>query len=113
MRPRRIASSLATGRAPGRPRHTGQVRVFGGSPKLSSQPQNTFVRVESWTWISSPMTASWSATRGTPIEPDGLLERIRRVQDPALAEGVTCELEADRATVAQPVRNGDRRDAGQ
>jgi hypothetical protein len=32
--------------------------VFGGSPKLSSQPQNIFVRVESWTWISSPMTAS-------------------------------------------------------
>src|SRR5437763_2910711 len=53
---------------------TGQVRVFGGSPKLSSQPQNIFVRVESWTWISSPMTASKSATCGTPVEADRLLE---------------------------------------
>ena len=34
------------------------VRVFGGSPKDSSQPQNIFVRVLSWTWISSPMTGS-------------------------------------------------------
>jgi hypothetical protein len=34
------------------------VRVFGSSPKDSSQPQNIFVRVFSWTWISSPMTGS-------------------------------------------------------
>ena len=56
--PKWIASALATGSAPGRPRQTGQVRVFGGSPKLSSQPQNIFVWVASWTWISSPMTGS-------------------------------------------------------
>ena len=40
------------------PRQTGQVRVFGGSPNDSSQPQNIFVRVASWTWISRPMTGS-------------------------------------------------------
>jgi hypothetical protein len=32
--------------------------VFGGSPNDSSQAQNIFVRVASWTWISSPMTGS-------------------------------------------------------
>ena len=36
---------LSTGRAPGRPRHTGQTLVFGGAPKLVGQPQNIFVRV--------------------------------------------------------------------
>ena len=58
MIPNRIAWALATGSVPGRPRQTGQVRVLGSSPKLSSQPQNIFVRVLSWTWISRPMTGS-------------------------------------------------------
>ena len=58
IRPLWIDSALTTGSAPGRPRQTSQVRVFGSSPKLSSQPQNIFVRVESCTWISSPMTGS-------------------------------------------------------
>jgi hypothetical protein len=49
---------LTTGSVPGRPRQTGQVNVFGGSPKLSAHEQNIFVFVESWTWISSPMTGS-------------------------------------------------------
>ena len=53
-----IACALTTGSAPGRPRHTGHVRVLGGSPNDSAQPQNIFVRVVSWTWISSPMTGS-------------------------------------------------------
>ena len=53
-----IACALATGSVPGSPRQTGQVRVLGSSPKLSSQPQNIFVRVLSWTWISRPMTGS-------------------------------------------------------
>ena len=55
-----IHVQLATGSAPGRPRQTGQVWVLGGSPKLSVQPQNIFVTVASWTWISSPMTVSYS-----------------------------------------------------
>ena len=50
------ARALSTGSAPGRPRQTGQVCVLGGSPKDSWQPQNIFVRVASWTWISRPMT---------------------------------------------------------
>jgi hypothetical protein len=53
-----MAAALATGSEPGRPRQTSQVRVFGGSPKDSSHPQNIFVRVSSWTWISRPMTGS-------------------------------------------------------
>jgi hypothetical protein len=38
-----------TGNAPGKPRHTGQTRLFASSPKLSAQLQNIFVRVLSWT----------------------------------------------------------------
>ena len=56
--PKCTAWAFATGRLPGRPRQTGQVCVFGGSPKDSSQPQNIFVRVFSCTWISRPITGS-------------------------------------------------------
>ena len=63
--PKCTARALATGRLPGRPRQTGQVRVLGGSPKESAQPQNIFVAVASWTWISRPMTGSYAAARRT------------------------------------------------
>ena len=58
MIPYCTAWALVTGSVPGRPRQTGQVRVLGSSPKLSAQPQNIFVRVLSWTWISRPITGS-------------------------------------------------------
>ena len=57
-----MACSLIVGSVPGWPRQTGQVWTLGSSPKLSSQPQNIFVRVESWTWISSPITASYDVS---------------------------------------------------
>jgi len=44
------ARLLRTGRVPGKPRHTGQTLVFGGSPKRVEQPQKIFVLVRSWTW---------------------------------------------------------------
>ena len=56
--PKWTASALVTGSTPGCARQTGQVRVLGCSPNDSSQPQNIFVRVASWTWISMPMTGS-------------------------------------------------------
>jgi hypothetical protein len=34
------------------------VWLFGGAPNSSLQPQNIFVSVSSWTWISSPITGS-------------------------------------------------------
>ena len=56
-----MAALFGTGSAPGRPRHTGQVCVFGAAPNSSLQPQNIFVvSVVSSAWISSPMTASQS-----------------------------------------------------
>jgi hypothetical protein len=55
---KRIACSLGTGSTPGWARQTGHVWTLGASPKLGSQPQNIFVRVERWTWISSPITGS-------------------------------------------------------
>jgi hypothetical protein len=32
--------------------------VFGSSPKRFAQRQNILVAVDSWTWISSPITGS-------------------------------------------------------
>ena len=60
IKPKWIASAFVTGKLPGSARQTGQVCVLGGSPKLSGQPQNILVFVASWTWISSPMTVSYS-----------------------------------------------------
>src|SRR2546426_8755512 len=56
------AVALGTGSAPGKARQTGHVWVFGSPPKPAWQPQNIFVRVFSWTWISRPMTGSHSGT---------------------------------------------------
>src|ERR1035441_7562875 len=97
IRPKCTARALATGRLPGSPRHTGQVRVLGGSPKDSSQPQNIFVRVASCTWISRPITASRapeappagvsvedafavSDKSGAPVEGECALERVGDVE---------------------------------
>ena len=52
------APALIVGSAPGCPRHTGQVRVLGSSPKRFSHRQNILESVFSWTWISSPITGS-------------------------------------------------------
>jgi hypothetical protein len=54
------AFRFTTGREPGCPVHTGQVKVFGSSPKVVEHPQNIFDRVSSWAWTSRPMTGSYS-----------------------------------------------------
>ena len=80
------------------------MRVLGSSPKLSAQPQNIFVRVSSWTWISSPMTGSQLASCATPavdVEADRLLERVRGVEHAVLAERRAGELEADRQALGR------------
>src|SRR5271167_2652321 len=53
------ARLFSTGSAPGRPRQTGQMLVFGGAPNFAEQPQKAFVRVSSCTWTSSPITGSY------------------------------------------------------
>src|SRR3954452_13258500 len=98
--PKWIASALTTGSAPGRPRQTGQVCVFGGSPKEVSQPQNIFVRVASWMWISRPITGSSSDTCGAPVEAERPLQGVRRVEQLVLAEGRPGQLQPHR----QPLR---------
>src|SRR5436190_22457382 len=105
------ARALATGSAPGSPRQTGQVCVFGGSPNDTSQPQNIFVRVASWTWISSPITgskpppppmlAAASDTRPAPVERERQLESVGRVEHGVLAERRTGELQADGQAFAE------------
>ena len=53
------ASSFITGSAPGKPRHTGQVCVFGAAPYSTGQPQNILLRVLSCTWTSRPMVGMY------------------------------------------------------
>src|SRR5208283_2259138 len=129
MSPKCTARAFATGRLPGRPRHTGHVRVLGGSPKVSSQPQNIFVAVASCTWISRPITASSAVApegpapaaaeaaarstpapldmRGAPVEGERQLERVRGVEQRVLAEGGARDLQAHRKAVAEPARDRD------
>ena len=56
------ARRLITGSVPGRPRQTGQTRVFGSSAAPSGgavgQPQNIFEVVRSCAWTSIPITVS-------------------------------------------------------
>ena len=125
---------LVTGRAPGWARQIGQVWVFGGSPKLSSQPQNILVRVASWTWISSPITGSQRAMspaarreaarakslsarsqdpRRPRVEADGALEGVGHVEQAVLAEGRADELQPDGEPVRQAAGDRQRRQAGE
>src|SRR5947209_1372400 len=113
IRPKCTAPALATGRLPGRPRQTAHVCVLGGSPNDTSQPQNIFVRVLSWTWISSPMTGSrLSDTRARSIEFERSLERVRDVEEPVLAECGASDLKADWKPAGQAAGDRDRGDAG-
>src|ERR1700681_3455950 len=61
------ALRFSTGRAPGRPRQTGQTLVFGGAPKRVEQEQKILVTVNSWTCTSSPITGSYLARVATEI----------------------------------------------
>src|SRR6266478_973299 len=55
------ALRFSTGKAPGKPRHTGHTFVLGGSPKCAEQEQKILVAVRSWTCTSSPITGSYLA----------------------------------------------------
>src|SRR5271165_7251462 len=57
------AFRFSTGKAPGSPRQTGHTFVFGGSPKRVEHEQKIFDAVSSCTWTSSPITASYLASR--------------------------------------------------
>ena len=45
----RSASSLATGKTPGRPRQTGQTWLFGGAPNSLAHAHHIFDFVFNWT----------------------------------------------------------------
>src|SRR4029078_10823429 len=55
----RSASSFITGNAPGSPRQTGQVCVFGSAPNSTGEPQNILDRVLSCTCTSRPSVAMY------------------------------------------------------
>src|SRR4029450_12611579 len=124
---------LATGRAPGWAGQIGQVWVLGGSPKLSSQPQNILVRVASWTWISSPITGSQDSispprprrllagggarrgrsqnSRRPRVEADGGLHGVGHVEQAVLAEGRPRQLQPDGQPVGEAAGDRQRRQA--
>ncbi len=57
-----------TGRAPGRPRQTGQVCVLGASGRNSVvQPQKSFVRVRSCVWTSSPTMTVYAGLEAVAV----------------------------------------------
>src|ERR1700723_746787 len=58
---------FSTGKAPGRPRQTGQTLVLGGSPKRVEQEQKIFDTVKSWTCTSKPITGSYLARAATEV----------------------------------------------
>src|SRR3981081_1662518 len=66
-----VANSTAflfsTGRAPGRPRHTGQTLVLGGAPKRVEHEQKNLEAVRSCTWTSRPMTGSYLLSAATEV----------------------------------------------
>ena len=89
--------------------------TLGSSPKESSQPQNIFVRVASWTWISSPITgfAAPPSQPPTPAparrsKPIALLERVGGLEQLRLGEGRRGDLQADRQLGPPPVGLGAR-----
>src|ERR1700722_18317825 len=61
------ARRFSTGSAPGKPRHTGQTLVFGGSPKCVEQEQKILLAVRSWTCTSRPITGSYLARADTEM----------------------------------------------
>src|ERR1700730_19346227 len=117
----RSASSKArrfmTGSEPGRPRHTGHVAEFGGSPNCVLQPQNSFVFVRSCTWTSRPMTMRLSMTlQLRPFRvPIGLaLEHAGHAEQSFLGNGRGQDLQADRQVpLGEPARNTDPRQTGE
>src|SRR2546422_188110 len=54
------ASRFKTGRAPGNPKQTGQVLVFGGAPNCVEQEQKILDWVSSCACTSRPITVSYS-----------------------------------------------------
>src|SRR5262245_66385648 len=120
--PNRIARStaprFATGSTPGRAMSTALVWVFGAAPKAVGAPENIFDCVESWAWVSRPMTVSHSIAAASglrrvrhPQMPVGrTLECMRHVQHPRLGKVVADDLEPHRqAATAEPARDRHRR----
>src|SRR5580700_5268361 len=76
------ALRFSTGKAPGRPRQTGQTLVLGGSPKRVEQEQKIFVTVKSWTCTSKPITGSYLARAATEVS--GVVAISRNYKGPVV-----------------------------
>jgi hypothetical protein len=55
---RSTAPRFITGSEPGSARSTAQACVFGSAPKRVEAPEKIFDWVESWAWVSKPITTS-------------------------------------------------------
>src|SRR5437773_1723829 len=86
------SETISISGTPGRPRQTGQTFVFGSAPNALAQPHHIFDFVLSWTWVSRPMTASYSMLNlhrrffFAPIR--ALLVAVRDTQNCFLAKGL-------------------------
>src|SRR5688500_5581880 len=107
-RPKRMARStaprFATGSVPGSARSTADACVFGSAPNAVAARLKILLAVDSWVWVSKPMTTSqpWinllmsEALRLLPVMIGGELEAVRHVQQQRLAEVVADQLQAHR-----------------
>src|SRR5580658_8356075 len=83
------ALALSTGRAPGRPRQTGQMLVLGGEPNLLAQPQKALEAVSSCTCTSRPMTGSyWARISGASEAAADMIEFYREGGLPIYRSGL-------------------------
>ena len=73
--PKRIARSTAplfnTGKTPGSAMSTAEAWLLGTAPKAVDAPEKILDTVESWVWVSSPMTTSQPPFEFTPRIPSG------------------------------------------
>ncbi|GIV84453.1 MAG: hypothetical protein KatS3mg052_1460 [Candidatus Roseilinea sp.] len=77
------ARLLITGNAPGIPRHTGHTFTFGSAPKKRAlHAQNILLLVSSSTWVSMPMTTSYSISH--PSFKSGATSIVRSSRTPRM-----------------------------
>src|SRR5688572_5096264 len=94
------ASRFATGSTPGSAMSTAHACVFGAAPNAVAAPENIFDRVESWAWVSRPMTTSHFMSvdplRRARVPVGRELVLVRDAQHPRLGEIVADDLQPHR-----------------
>src|ERR1700733_5339114 len=107
------AAWFSTGSTPGYPRSTRFACEFGGAPYAVAEPEKIFDCVDSWAWISSPMTVSQASlfiASRDPVMPVGFaLIGVGGAEQSLFGEMPADELQAHRQVLREPAWNRHRR----